>query len=312
MAGRLEDRVLGCIVGGAIGDAMGGPYEGQPGPVALQPDAPCHLSDDTQLTLATCEAVCADGTVSPASIADRFLCWFRQGRVTGVGASTLKALRDLAAGAHWALSGRRGERGAGNGAAMRVAPLAFLLDPERPEQRMVLRDICRITHHNDEAYVGAVAVVVAVRAVASRKWQPGNNLPVQVAECLPDTMVKARLLAVSCLHPASGVWEAARQFGCSGYVAESVPLAIYAAGRIGRAGFWEVLQAAIAAGGDTDTIASMTGQIAGAWVGLRGIPPELVQRLPSREEVLGIARSFASIVVNAVRGDGLAPEAELG
>src|SRR5262249_56987659 len=86
--------------------------------------------------------------VSPAAIADHFAHWFRQGRVTGVGASTLKALRDLAAGAHWALAGRKGERGAGNGAAMRVAPLAFCLDPEEPEQRTALRDVCRVTHHN--------------------------------------------------------------------------------------------------------------------------------------------------------------------
>jgi ADP-ribosylglycohydrolase len=223
--------------------------------------------------------------------------------VTGVGASTLKALRDLEAGAHWALSGRKGERGAGNGAAMRVAPLAFLLDPERSEQRTVLRDISRITHHNDEAYVGAVAVVSAVRAVASAKWRPGDNLPLLVAESLPHTMVKERLMAVGNLNPCTAVWEAARQFGCSGFVAESVPLALYAAGRIGRAGFREVLREAIAAGGDTDTIASMTGQIAGTWVGLRGVPLELMQELPNREEILGIAGSFASIVVTAVGGN---------
>jgi ADP-ribosylglycohydrolase len=96
----IEDRVLGCIVGGAIGDALGGPYEGQLGLVTLQPDAPLRLSDDTQLTLATCEAVAASGSVSPAAIADRFALWYRQGRVTGMGASTLKALRDLAVGAH--------------------------------------------------------------------------------------------------------------------------------------------------------------------------------------------------------------------
>lgn len=71
----FEDRVVGCIVGGAVGDAMGGPYEGQPGPVHLQTDLPWRLSDDTQLTLATCEALCAGGVVSPAAIADRFLAW---------------------------------------------------------------------------------------------------------------------------------------------------------------------------------------------------------------------------------------------
>ncbi len=306
----FKDRVLGCIVGGALGDALGGPYEGQPGPVVPQLDAACRLSDDTQLTLATCEAVCEEGTVSPATIASRFACWFRQGRVTGIGASTLKALRDLAAGTHWALSGRKGERGAGNGAAMRVAPLGFLLDPDIPKQRTVLRDISRITHHNDEAYVGAVAVVGAVRAVAFERWRPGDNLPLLVAEPLPHTMVRERLFAIGSLNPSTRVWEAGRQFGCSGFVAESVPLSIFAAGRIGRVGFAELLREAIAAGGDTDTIASMTGQIAGAWAGIQGIPQELVQQLPCSEEILEIARSFASIVAAAIQGEKLASEEE--
>lgn len=310
MPGNLEGRVVGCIMGGAIGDALGGPYEGQPGPVVMQPDAPWHLSDDTQLTLATCEAVCTAGVVSPASIADVFLRWYRQGRVTGVGASTLKALWDLAAGAHWASSGRKGERGAGNGAAMRVAPLAFLLNPECSEQRTVLRDICRITHHNDEAYAGAVAVVVAVRTMAFGKWRPGDNLPMLVAESLPETMVRERLLAVGSLNPAMCAWEVGRQFGCSGYVAESVPLAIFAAGKIGQYGFQEVLREVIGPGGDTDTTASITGQIAGALVGLSGIPSELVQQVPSGEEVLGLAHSFASLVVNLAREDRFTIEAE--
>src|SRR5581483_12081938 len=46
------DRIIGCIAGGAIGDALGGPYEGQPGPIQLDPDAHWRLSDETQLTLA--------------------------------------------------------------------------------------------------------------------------------------------------------------------------------------------------------------------------------------------------------------------
>jgi ADP-ribosylglycohydrolase len=296
MGTAIEDRVLGCILGGAIGDALGGPYEGQPGPVVLQPDVPWQLSDDTHLTLATCEAVCTSKSVSPSSIADRFVHWFRRGLITGAGASTLKALRDLAAGAHWALAGRKGERGAGNGAAMRVAPLAFCLDPDDPEQRTTLRDVCRITHHNDEAYVGALAVVLAVQAVSSGKWGPGGSLASQVGGCLPHTMVRERLLAVGELDPATPIPEVARRFGCSGYVAESVPLAVYAAGRIGQGGFLQVLREAVEAGGDTDTIASITGQIAGAWVGLGGIPAELVRQVPEGEMVLQIARAFASTV----------------
>src|SRR5262245_33045013 len=149
----LFERVVGTIVGGALGDAWGRPFEGSVPRGPIPPPDELVITDDTQLTLATCEAVIEGGTVDPARIAGRFLVWFRSGRLRGLGASTLKALRDLDLGAHWALSGAKGERSAGNGAAMRIAPLAFLLDLRSDEHRRTLRDVCRITHHHDEAYV---------------------------------------------------------------------------------------------------------------------------------------------------------------
>src|SRR5438552_12980525 len=89
-----------------------------------------------------------------------------------MGSSTLKALHDLDAGLHWALAGAKGEMSAGNGAAMRIAPLAFHLDPTVARDRQVIRDVCRITHHNEEAYVGALAIVVAVRSLALGQSSP--------------------------------------------------------------------------------------------------------------------------------------------
>jgi ADP-ribosylglycohydrolase len=68
------DPVLGCILGGAIGDCVAGVAE----------RSRLCLSDDTHLTLATCEAICASGEVSPDQIATAFLRWFRSGRLTGI------------------------------------------------------------------------------------------------------------------------------------------------------------------------------------------------------------------------------------
>jgi ADP-ribosylglycohydrolase len=173
------DAILACLVGGAIGDALGASAEGRRviPPFAELVRGPWSVTDDTQLTLATCEAITATRTVDPEMIAASMLRWYQRGQVTRVGSSTLKALRDLKAGIHWALTGRQGERAAGNGAAMRIAPLAFVLDASLPESRRTIRDVCRITHRSDEAYAGALAVILEIQGLPLSQLPDTNLTP---------------------------------------------------------------------------------------------------------------------------------------
>jgi ADP-ribosylglycohydrolase len=146
------------------------------------------LSDDTWLTVATCDAVvAATGQVNPAIIADEFRARFETGRLRGLGSSTLKALTDLVAGSHWAFAGARGEYAAGAGAAMRIAPLAFLLDPDSHADRVLIRDVARITHHSEEAYAGALAVLAAVRMSGAAGSVPEDMLSLLIS-LLPDSV----------------------------------------------------------------------------------------------------------------------------
>ena len=80
------------------------------------------------------------------------------------------------------------------------------------------------------------------------------------------------------------------------YVVESVPLAIYAARSIVRFPLDAVLRSAIEAGGDTDTIASMTGQIAGTWIGALQISRDMIQLLPDANDIEQIANAFAGVI----------------
>jgi ADP-ribosylglycohydrolase len=195
----LAGRIRTSLLAGALGDAWGSGYENCAGPlVAPFPERP-RLSDDTWLTIATCDAIVASrGRVEPHAIATAFREWFAAGRLRGLGSSTLKALRDLHAGAHWALAGARGEFAAGAGAAMRIAPLAFVLDPSVEGDRVTIRDVARITHHSDEAYAGALAVVVAIRTMAAGAPGPEDLLSV-VSSALPDTRVRDRVRQLSSL-----------------------------------------------------------------------------------------------------------------
>jgi len=269
------------MLGGAIGDAWGSCFENEIVPdnkttfylnPPKQPVRKWAFTDDTRLTMATCEALYTDGDFDAALLAGMFVRYYKAKRLTGIGASTLKAIVELEAGAHWSQVGREGEYAAGNGAAMRIAPFAFF--PNITRQK--LRDACRITHRNDEAYVGALAVYLSIKAAISGAWTGENNLFDLIIPELPDTRVRDRLIEINAIHNNSDIRSVAL-LGNNGYVVNSIPFAIFAATQVYKTGMHEMYKSVIDAGGDTDTNASLAGQIAGAVY--TNIPAELISNL---------------------------------
>jgi len=295
---HLSERVAGCILGGAIGDAWGSGYENLPKqvderttfylvpPPVRRPR--WQLTDDTQLTLLTLEALCQEPVLSPARLATCLVEAYTRGQLTGLGASTVHALRGLQVGGHWSQVGRGGEYGAGNGAAMRSAPFAFWPQLDRTQ----LRDFCRLTHHHEEAYVGALALVLAIRAVLTGQWTGAESLFALLVPQLPDTRVRDRLLAIQALPGPPTIAEVAR-LGTSGYVVDSVPFALFCASQAPHLGVTPMLAAIMRAGGDTDTTASLAGQVVGTLRGPAQLPPALLRQLtqvPGYAEVLRVVR----------------------
>lgn len=287
---NIKDRFEGCILGGAIGDAFGSGYENQntqktiigvfyPFGEPLKATKPAwRITDDTQLTLATCEAIIENADISPQLIAHKFVQLFNARKITGIGASTLKALQELAIGGHWSQVGRKGEYAAGNGAAMRIAPLAFAYPTFN---RQLVEKVSKITHHNDEAYAGALSVVISLQAIITQEWQGEEDLFEIIASQLPDTRIRDRFLEIKRIPKQVTIEWVGKQFGSSGYVVESVPLAILAASQVLKVGFVQMLEQLVALGGDTDTNCSIAGQIAGALIGKERIDEPLQQELKS-------------------------------
>ena len=286
------ERFEGCIIGGAIGDAFGSGYENE---VKAKEDTyylfgkpeikepTWQITDDTQLTLATIEAMIEADRISPESIAHQLLKYYKQRKIRGIGASTLKALQEINAGGHWSQVGRRGEYAAGNGAAMRIAPIAFKAEITNAE----IRDICSITHNNDEAYVGAKSVIVAIRAILNGNWNGETNLMELIIEQIPDTRVRDRLIQIKDMS-----LKAIGQLGNDGYVVNSVPLAIAAANKVKAIGLEEMYVQLIEIGGDTDTNCSIAGQIAGTLIGRKELPNKLINKLKGLDEYEWIEKTI--------------------
>lgn len=294
----IKDKIRGCIFGGAIGDCLGNPYENQSNKIIIN-NLSWKLSDDTQMTLATCEAISQNKSVDPGIIGNTFVQWYRQSKFSGLGASTYKALVELNHGGHWALVGRKGEMSAGNGAAMRIAPLAFCLDPDKTADRVIIRDICRITHHNEEAYIGALAVMLAIRDGWKEHWIGKQSLLPTIIDRLPDSSVRDRLIILTSLDSNLSFQEISRRFGNSGYVVETVPLALYAANCVNKKGFQKILEELVGVGGDTDTIASIAGQIIGVAIGYNALPKEMINHLPDLHMITNITDAFIAFLTTA-------------
>ena len=293
----IAERFEGCILGGAIGDAWGSGFEnqieerkdiyywGNP-PEKKQPT--WKITDDTQLTLATIEAMIQHEELSPESLALQFLKYFRQKKLSGIGASTLKALRELDFGGHWSQVGRRGEYAAGNGAAMRIAPLAF--KPKISNNQ--IRDICIITHNNDEAYIGARSVIVTIRAILKGKWKGDTNLIEYIITQIPDTSIRDRFIEIKDIQRLSEIGN----LGNNGYVVNSVPLAIAAANQINKMGIEKMFSQLIKIGGDTDTNCSIAGQIAGTLIGKNNLPKHLLKKLKTIQDFNWIQNTIQRLI----------------
>ena len=135
---RRVDSARGAILGTAIGDALGRPAEGRhPAGLRGQEEAfrdfqpwgghysgpKGTITDDTQLTMCVAQSLLTTrGRIDPEDLARRFVDWLPNGR--GTGHTCVTAVYRLQMGENWWTAG---VASAGNGAAMRVAPIGIAL-----------------------------------------------------------------------------------------------------------------------------------------------------------------------------------------
>jgi ADP-ribosyl-[dinitrogen reductase] hydrolase len=305
----ISDRFLGSMLGLAIGDAFGMPVEGMAATEIEsrygwidqyhpRTDASGNviedageITDDTEMMLCHVESlVSTGGLVDPENTGMRFLRLFHSDSRRFMGRTTQQSLIQVDETGDFQ-SGLGGEHAAGNGVAMRIAPVGLVHSVGRFNPEVFVREVMRaglITHSNPEAINGALAVAYGVRMQVTGEVPPAVLVD-EVCSFIDEDEVCRRLRLAGALvrpdHAHAQHVQNLQKIGTSGYVAESVAAAFYCA-IVAEADLRMGIELATNAGGDTDTVAAMAGALIGAHAGASSFPLDLVEGLAGRAYIL--------------------------
>ena len=255
MAETSKATLRDCIYGLAVGDALGVPYEFRPRGTFECTDMIGYgthgqpagtWSDDTSMTLATCDSIRKLGHIDIADMRDKFVSWIANDEYTidGVfdyGGTTARALRTGKGGS--------GERDNGNGSLMRIAPLAYT-DATDDE----IREVSAITHVHRTSTDACVIFVELMRAV--------------VDGAVPEWAIR--------LKDAPE-----HEIKSGGFVRDTLKAATWCF--VNTNSYEDCVLTAVNLGDDTDTTAAVAGALAGTAYGMNAIPQEWIDTIRGKD-----------------------------
>lgn len=290
---NLLDRYAGCLLGLACGDAVGTTLEFSSretlspitdmvggGPFAL---AAGQWTDDTSMALCLAESLLSKNGFDAKDLMTRYLNWWHwgywssTGQCFDIGTTVRQALMTFQETGE-PFAGSIDPESAGNGSIMRLAPIILFYFPDENSVAWAARQSSRTTHGAPEAIESCLLLAdVISRALA--EYEKEDVLALSPAQyCEP---------AIKDLASGSFKHKHRDQIRGSGYCIASLEAALWC--------FWftdsfeaAVLQAANL-GDDADTTAAIVGQIAGAFYGKQGIPPQWLEKLHLASEIESIA-----------------------
>jgi ADP-ribosylglycohydrolase len=301
MAQDRRHRFRGCLLGLAVGDAVGTTLEFKPpgsfkpitgmaggGPFRLKPG---EWTDDTSMALCLATSLVEKNCFDSRDQMDRYCRWRKEGylssngRCFDIGQTVAQALQRYQKTGD-SIAGSQSPHSAGNGCIMRLAPVPmfYLNDPDEAIQKSA--ESSRTTH-------GAAACLDACCYFAAL-------LIGALSRCSKEDILSARYTP----HP--GYWDRRPlvseidAIACgsfkrknppeiqgTGYVVRSLEAALWSFNNTGS--FEAAVLKAANLGDDADTTAAICGQLAGAFYGESGIPKKWLERLAMRQEISTLA-----------------------
>lgn len=321
--GNLLYRIQGCLIGGALGDAMGRSVEGERPPKKewVQTYKKWHgwrsgpigtITDDTQLTMWLAESLIDNSGVNPEDLADRFSREY----IRGIGKATREFLHKYKV--QKLPLAECGIDSAGNGAAMRAAPIGIFFERKPAELINAAAAQAAITHRNSMAIASSIIVAMIIALLMDEG--PGDllslraridfcsklagyikgvedkdrfttrdrnvredNLYNRISNAIPELLAKD-----------ASPMEVNELFWSGAYVLESLPFALYCFLRT-PSDFSRTLFDAVNYSKDSDTVAAMACSMSGALNGIQAIDTHFIEELEFKERLTAIADRLAQL-----------------
>lgn len=281
---ELIQRYRGCLLGLAVGDALGAPLEfRQPGSFAPIEDMvgggsfdvmPGQWTDDTSMALCLAESLIEQQGFNPVNQLQKYVQWWREGHLSSIdecfdiGNTTLEALMQFEE-TQEPYCGSTAPRSAGNGSIMRLAPVP-LFYAKRPLEAIEKSGESSLTTHQATTaidacrYLGAL-IVGAVNGVSQEELLSERYSPIAGYWEENPLVEEINEIAVGSFKHRQPP-----EIQGSGYVVKSLEAALWAFYH--SRSFREGCLLAVNLGMDADTTGAVYGQLAGAFYGEAEIP----------------------------------------
>lgn len=302
----MIDNICSGIIGLCIGDALGVPVEFmnrdelKKSPVTDMIEYGTHnqpkgtWSDDSSMTLCLADSISECGEINYIDIMNRFQSWANKGKYTAhdevfdMGISTRKALINYANGILPLECGGKSEYDNGNGALMRILPMAYYLKykygdsySQNSEAIKSVHSVCSLTHGHIRSQI-ACGIYVAVAVTLLQGYTSKDS-------------VKTAIEKTTTFYEKNKTYEKEMPYFCrikdignlsklpeeeiqsSGYVIHTLESALWCL--MNTNSYSECVLKAVNLGDDTDTTGAVVGGLAGLMYGYDDIPNEWVQKL---------------------------------
>lgn len=294
---ELLDRFRGCLLGLAVGDAVGTAVEFKPrgtfepvtdmtggGPFGVPAGA---WTDDTSMALCLATSLVEKNGFDAQDQMERYWRWYQEGylssigRCFDIGTITRTALESFHETGN-PFSGSTDPNTAGNGSIMRLAPVVLMYYPDLESILHYSVKSSRTTH----ATLECLEACQILAGVIYRALQGKNKQEVLVEKDLfPLTSEALKEISYGDYFE-----KAESQIRGTGYVVESLEAALWS--------FWTTdsyeaaILRAVNLGDDADTTAAICGQVAGAYYGISSIPQQWLEKLVMRTEIEALAEKL--------------------